>query len=113
MDPLTDNDAETEEPIAAWEALLLPEWRWEAFQKGDDDRYYGRVRSPMTYGHWEWGYFSQRQLKTAKAYRVDTTLDDDAELFPDGGRRCMDPIAELSVYETELQGLYEPDKGDT
>jgi len=32
-----DYDDTEEEPLAAWEALLLPDWRWEAFEKEDDE----------------------------------------------------------------------------
>lgn len=95
-----------EEPIAAWEALLLPEWRWEAFAKEDDGLYYGRVRSPKTYGEWEYGHFSQEQLEEAGAYRVDEPIDDNEPVFPDGG---FSP----EVYETELAALEYDDEGDT
>lgn len=71
--------------VAAWEALLLPNWRWEALEKEEDGRYYGRVKSPNTYGNWEYGYFTNEQLETAGAYRVDTDLDRDEPLYPDGG----------------------------
>jgi hypothetical protein len=54
----------------------------------------------LTYGNWEWGYFSQEQLEEAKAYRVDTEFDENEPVFPDGGL-----LAE--VYETELEALLE------
>lgn len=100
-------DDEDEEPIARWEALLLPEWTWEAFEKESEDRYYGRVKSPLTYDHWEWGYFTRDQLEDAGAYRVDTDIDD-GELFPDGGSELAD------LYETEFNALHyiEPEDGD-
>lgn len=90
-----------EEPIAAWEALLLPDWRWEAFQKEDEELYYGRVKSPKTHDRWEYGYFTREQLKQARAYRVDTDLEGEP-LFPDGGYKLSE------VLETELTALYEP-----
>lgn len=77
---------------------MLPEWRWEAFDKKEDDVYYGRVKSPNTYGNWEYGYFTQDQLEEAGAYRVDTEIED-GELFPDGGQYLSD------LYETELAAL--------
>lgn len=67
------------------------------------------MKSPNTYGKWEYGYFSQDQLETAGAYRVDTLLDDDP-VFPDGGYTS----AEIAgVYETELEALDEHYEGDT
>lgn len=102
-------DTEDNEPLAAWEALLLPDWHWEAFEKEDEDLYYGRVKSPHTYDRWEWGYFTQGQLEEAIAYRVDDDADDDTPLFPDGGQP-MDDLA--SVYETELDALEDSYEGD-
>jgi hypothetical protein len=90
---------EDEEPLAVWEALLLPNWRWEAYEKQDENLYFGRVKSPNTYGRWEYGSFSQEQLETAGAYRVDTSIDSEEELFPDGG-------CELThVIETEFAAI--------
>jgi hypothetical protein len=94
------SDYEDEDPIAEWEALLLPSWKWEAFRKEDEGLYFGRVKSSLTYDDWEWGYFSQDQLEEAKAYRVDSDLSGDEPVFPDGGL-----LAE--VYETELEALLE------
>jgi hypothetical protein len=80
---MTD-DYDDETPFAQWEAALLPDWTWEAYEKEEQGRYYGRVKSPLTYGNWEWGTFTEEQLRTAGAYRTDTD-GDDAELYPDGG----------------------------
>lgn len=52
----------------------------------------------MTYDNWEWGYFTQDDLKQVKAYRIDI---DEGELFPDGGL----PEELAAVYETELDAL--------
>jgi hypothetical protein len=74
---MSDNDAfEDEEPIAVWESLFLPNWKWEAYEVDDvsEDRgrtYFGQVKSPNTYGNWEAGYFTDRQLTKAGAYRID------------------------------------------
>lgn len=90
--------------MAAWEALLLPDWRWEAFEKEEDEEeglYFGRVRSPNTYGDWEWGYFTQSQLEEAGAYRVDTEIESEEDVFPDGGYELSE------VFETELSARYE------
>jgi hypothetical protein len=95
-------DYEDVEPLAQWEAAFLPKWEWEAFEKKDDELYFGRVRSPNTYGHWEYGYFSEAQLKKAGAYRTDLDPDSDEPLFPDGG--SLD-IELAGVYETELEAL--------
>lgn len=43
------------------------------------------MKSPNTYGNWEYGYFSQEQLEEARAYRVDENIDDTEPVFPDGG----------------------------
>lgn len=56
------------------------------------------MKSPNTYGNWEYGYFTQEQLEEARAYRVDV---DDGEPFPDGGI----PL-DAEVYETELEALH-------
>lgn len=85
--------------MAAWEALLLPNWRWEALEKDGDGVYYGRVKSPNTYDKWEYGYFTQDQLEEAGAYRVDVDIESGEEPFPDGGMELAE------VYETELQAL--------
>jgi len=91
--------------LASWEAAFLPNWEWEAYDKEEQDVYFGRVKSPNTYGKWEYGYFSQEQLETAGAYRTDLDPDDEAPLFPDGGE-----IEDLvGVYETELEALLEGD----
>lgn len=76
---------EEEEPLASWEALLLPDWEWEAYDREEDGLYFGRVRSPQTYGKWEYGYFSEEQLRKAGAYRTDVQIQGDEDLFPDGG----------------------------
>lgn len=101
-------DDEEWEPLARWEALLLPDWEWEALEKESEDLYYGRVKSPNTYDEWEYGYFSQEQLEKAGAYRVDTDIDSGEDVFPDGGYRLSQP------FETELQALdeYEQLEGD-
>lgn len=89
--------------MAAWEAAFLPDWTWEAYRKEDEGLYFGRVKSPNTYDSWEYGYFSEDQLKQAGAYRIDLDLDDSEPLFPDGGQ-----IGDIvGVYETELEALLE------
>ena len=106
-------DYDDEEPLARWEAAFLPDWEWEAFDKveEDDEVYFGRVKSPNTYGRWEYGYFSREQLKQAGAYRTDLDPDDEEPLFPDGSR--VEDI--VGVFETELdalQYLESEDRGD-
>lgn len=65
------------------------------------------MKSPNTYDRWEYGYFSEEQLKQAGAYRVDLDPDSDNPLFPDGGQ-----VEDLvGVYETELEALLE--EGDS
>lgn len=98
-----DYDDDDEEPLAAWEALLLPGWRWEAFEKVDDGLYYGQVKSSNTHGNWEWGYFTQEQLEEAGAYRVDAKIDDNDPVFPDGGY----PLAQDRYDATWLDRDYD------
>lgn len=93
--------------MAAWEALLLPDWRWEAFEKEDDGLYYGRVKSPQTYDKWEYGYFTQDQLEEAGAYRVDAPIDDNEPLFPDGGFPPEVYETELAAIDDDLEGEYQ------
>lgn len=102
-------DFDSEKPLATWKAVRLPDWEWEAYEKEDDELYFGRVRSPNTYGNWEYGYFTADQLRTAGAYRTDTDSDD-IELFPDGGYR--ESSTQLQPYETELEALQEDNGGD-
>jgi len=100
----TITDFDEEEPLAAWEAAFLPDWTWEAYDKKEDDLYFGRVKSPNTYDQWEYGYFSQDQREQAGAYRIDLDPDSDNPLFPDGGTPVEDVVG---VYETELEALLE------
>ena len=95
--------------MATWEAAFLG-WTWEAFEKEDDELYYGRVSSPLTYDTWEYGYFTEEQLRTAGAYRTDVETDEDEELFPDGGYR--EDSAQVKLYETELDAFFEDNGGD-
>jgi len=86
---------------------LLPEWRWEAFEKEEENLYFGRVKSPNTYGRWEYGCFSREQLETAGAFRVDTSLDSDEQLFPDGGYDLTRVIeTEFTVLQNSGDGRF-------
>lgn len=95
--------------MARWEAAFLPDWKWEAYDKveEEDGLYFGRVKSPNTYGNWEYGYFSKEQLEEAGAYRTDLEPDDEDPLYPDGG--TVEDV--VGVYETELQALLEQGEG--
>ena len=97
-------DYDEEKPLAVWEALLLPDWRWEAYEKTEENLYYGRVKSPNTFGRWEYGYFSTEQLETFGGYRVDTSPGDE-KLFPDGGYDLT------RVIETEFTALQKSGDG--
>jgi len=103
----TITDYDEEDPIAEWEAAFLPDWTWEAYDKKEEGLYFGRVKSPDTYDSWEYGYFSEEQLKRAGAYRIDLDPDDSEPLFPDGGQ--VEDVA--GVFETELEALLE--EGDS
>jgi hypothetical protein len=97
-------DYDDEEPLAVWEALLLPNWRWEAYEKTGENLYFSRVRSPNTFGRWEHGYFSTEQLETVGGYRVDTAHGDEKR-FPDGGYDLT------QVIETEFTALQKSGDG--
>jgi hypothetical protein len=97
-----------DEPLAQWQAAFLPDWTWEALEKEDEELYFGRVKSPLTYDRWEYGYFSEDQLKEAGAYRTDLDPDSDEPLYPDGG--ITEDI--VGVYETELEALLQEQEGD-
>lgn len=83
-------DFEEDDPLAVWSAVKLPDWEWEAYEveernasvvvgMDDDDEplteetdiYFGRVKSPNTYGRWEYGSFSAWELRQAGAFRTD------------------------------------------
>jgi cation diffusion facilitator CzcD-associated flavoprotein CzcO len=66
---------------------------------------------PLTYDTWEWGYFTEEQLRTAGAYPTDVEVDENEELFPDGG--CREDLAQAKLYETELDALLEDREGDS
>lgn len=110
VEEMIDNyDDGDEELVAAWEALLLPDWRWEALEKEDDGLYYGRVKSPKTYGKWEYGHFTQEQLEEAGAYRVDADIDDNEPVFPDGGYPLAQDLYDapwLDRYD-DIEGVYQ------
>lgn len=88
-------DPEEGEPLATFEAAFLPNWEWEVYEVeqryvevvtgiGDDGEpetatatiYRGRVKSPNTYGSWEYGSFSTHDLETAGAFRTDADTDE-------------------------------------
>lgn len=82
-------DYENDDPLAVFDAAFLPDWQWEVYEVQERDVevvtgmedgepitetttiYHGRVKSPNTYGKWEYGTFSTSDLKTAGAFRVD------------------------------------------
>lgn len=87
-------DFDEDDPLAVWEAAFLPGWTWEAYEVDeradvavdtDDDGelvtteatlYRGRVKSPNTYGRWEYGSFSAYELRQAGAFRTDEDTGD-------------------------------------
>jgi hypothetical protein len=97
---------EDAEPLAVWEAAFLG-WDWEAYEKEDDGVYYGRVKSPLTYDRWEWGYFTEDQLRTAGAYRTDG--EDAPQRFPDGG--VIEDLSRVELYETVVDAVQAMDDG--
>ena len=84
-------DVEADDPLATFQAALLPNWSWEVYdveERGaevvtDPDPatgehgttetaiYFGRTKSPNTFGRWEVGRFSRHELETAGAFRTD------------------------------------------
>jgi hypothetical protein len=95
-----------EEPLAVWEALLLPGWQWEAFERTGENLYFGRVRSSSTFGRWEYGCFSTEQLESFGGYRIDTDYGDE-ERFPDGGYELTRVIeTEFTALQTTGDGIF-------
>lgn len=92
-DPDSDDqeiDYDEADPLASWKAVALPNWTWEAYEveardknvvvdlDEDDepitkttDIYRGRVKSPKTFGNWEYGSFAAWELRRAGAFRTD------------------------------------------
>ncbi|HET7325476.1 MAG TPA: hypothetical protein VFJ06_14205 [Halococcus sp.] len=63
-----------DDPIAVFVSECAPGWEWQAFsidRETPETVYYGRVRSPLTGGRWEWGTFSQSDLDTADAQEIE------------------------------------------
>ena len=66
-------NAEEDEPIAVFASERAPGWEWQAFtidRETPETVYYGRVRSPLTDGDWEWGTFSESSLESVNAREV-------------------------------------------
>lgn len=67
-------NADEDDPIAVFVSARAPGWEWQAFRidrETPEKVYYGRVRSPLTNGRWEWGTFSQSDLDTADAQEIE------------------------------------------
>jgi hypothetical protein len=101
------DEYEDQEPLACWEAYRLPDCQWEAYEQDGEDGYYGRVKNPMTFGRWAWGYFSKDELRNAAAYRVD--IEDDEQLFPDGGYTVEKVVDEI-LEDTESRDGFGPEE---
>ncbi|EMA47783.1 hypothetical protein [Halococcus salifodinae] len=68
---MTDDE---DDPIAVFVSERAPGWEWQAFstdRETPETVYYGRVRSPLTRGDWEWGTFSESDLESVGAQEVD------------------------------------------
>ena len=64
-------------PYHIYRSHLLPDWEWRVLRKWQADnnkpfaRWFCAVKSPMTYGEWEYGdVYVQEILKDAQAYEV-------------------------------------------
>lgn len=88
-------DFERDTPIAVFESDALPDWKWEVYEvtkraanvitspgqaAGEPEEaptalYFGRVKSPLSFGTWEAGSFSAWQLRLVRAERVDGETD--------------------------------------
>lgn len=68
-------NADEDDPIAVFVTERDPRWEWQAFsidrETPTDTIYYGRVRSPLTRGKWEWGTFTEDDLESVSAEEVD------------------------------------------
>lgn len=64
-------------PYLIFRSRLLPNWEWRVLKKWQEDdnkpfaRWFCAVKSPMTYGAWEYGdVYVQEILKDAQAYEI-------------------------------------------
>ena len=76
---------EVDKPYAVYKSNLLPDWEWrvlktykskESEEKDSYARWFCAVKSPMTYGSWEYGdtYISDI-LQVSRCYLVDSTKE--------------------------------------
>jgi len=63
-------------PYEIWRNLFMPDWEWRVLKKWqlDDNKPYARyfcaVKSPMTYGDWEYGDTYVTDIKCKGAFLV-------------------------------------------
>lgn len=70
-----------DEPYEVYQSLLLPDWEWRVLKKYQSEeveaknpyaRWFCAVRSPMTYGEWEYGDTYICDILKAGGFRINT-----------------------------------------
>lgn len=74
-----------DKPYEVYRSELLPDWEWRVlkkYQKEENEkinpyaRWFCAVKSPMTYGAWEYGdVYVSEILKDAQAYKINIEED--------------------------------------
>ena len=66
-------------PYEVWKNVLLPDWEWRVLKKWQSPaneaknkyaRWFCAVKSPMTYGSWEYGDTYVSDVKSKGSYKV-------------------------------------------
>lgn len=77
MKNLCNKERKVNDPYEIYTSPLMPDWEWRVLKKwqADDNKPYARwfcaVKSPMTYGEWEYGdVYVSEILNDAHAVRI-------------------------------------------
>lgn len=85
MKNLCRKERKVDNPYEVYRSHLLPGWEWRVLKKYQNPeneakneyaRWFCAVRSPMTYGSWEYGdTYVKDILVTAKAYKIKKKIE--------------------------------------
>lgn len=76
MKNLCNKERKVDNPYEIWMNAFMPGWEWRVLKKwqADDNkpnaRYFCAVKSPMTYGEWEYGDTYVTDIKHKGAYKL-------------------------------------------
>ena len=76
MKNLCNKERKVDNPYEIWQNAFMPGWEWRVLKKwqADDNKPYARyfcaVKSPMTYGEWEYGDTYVTDIKQTGAYKL-------------------------------------------